>query len=214
MNNDLFGMPEASIALPLPGADLLYIPALALDHHPEELARRLQSNIAWREEEITVWGKKFLQPRLTAWYGDDDVDYSYSGIRLITNSWTPELHKLKVKIEEVSGFEFNSVLLNYYRDHRDSMGFHSDDEPELGPRPVIASLSLGEERALIFKHKTDKSIRPYKFSLQSGSLLIMQGDTQINWRHGIEKASRNCGPRVNLTFRQILKPTRRVDNFS
>jgi alkylated DNA repair dioxygenase AlkB len=100
---------------------------------------------------------------------------------------------------------FNSVLVNYYRDNRDSIGFHSDDEPELGARPVIASLSLGEERTFILKHKRSKSVSPVHLRLASGSLLLMKGDTQRCWRHGILKESRSCGPRVNLTFRTIIQ---------
>ena len=100
--------------------------------------------------------------------------------------------------------DFNSVLLNYYRDHRDSMGMHSDDEPELGERPILASLSLGEERTFILKHKRDKALKPVRLKLASGSLLLMKGDTQRYWKHGIDKETRPCGPRVNLTFRRIL----------
>jgi alkylated DNA repair dioxygenase AlkB len=95
------------------------------------------------------------------------------------------------------------VLLKYYRDNKDSMGFHSDDEPELGERPVIASLSLGEERTFILKHKTLKAIPAVRLRLVSGSVLLMRGDTQRHWKHGIPKESRRCGPRVNLTFRHI-----------
>lgn len=100
--------------------------------------------------------------------------------------------------------DFNSVLLNYYRDNRDSMGLHSDDEPELGPRPTIASVSLGEERTLVFKHKTSQELAPVRLRLAAGSLLVMKGDTQRNWKHGINKEDRHCGPRVNLTFRRIV----------
>jgi alkylated DNA repair dioxygenase AlkB len=101
--------------------------------------------------------------------------------------------------------DFNSVLLNYYRDQRDSMGFHSDDERELGERPIIASLSLGEERTFILKHKTKKHLKTVRLILASGSLLLMKGGTQRYWKHGINKESRPCGPRVNLTFRRILR---------
>ena len=204
MIDDLFGALPDALTLPLAGADLVYFPSVVLDEPAEDIAYRLQREIDWRAEEITVWGKKFLQPRLVAWYGNPHLDYSYSGIRLKPAQWTDDLLKLKHIVEVASSHKFNSVLLNYYRNHQDSMGFHSDDEPELGSKPVIASLSLGEKRVLVFKHKTDKSIRPYRLSLQSGSLLLMRGDTQRNWVHGIEKSTRECGPRINLTFRQIL----------
>jgi alkylated DNA repair dioxygenase AlkB len=106
-------------------------------------------------------------------------------------------------MESIAEARFNSVLLNYYRDQRDSMGFHSDDEPELGDRPVIASLSLGEERTFVFKHRKVKTLKPVRLKLASGSLLLMKGETQSYWKHGIDKESRRCGPRVNLTFRSI-----------
>jgi alkylated DNA repair dioxygenase AlkB len=99
------------------------------------------------------------------------------------------------------------VLLNYYRDHRDSMGMHSDDEPELGPRPAIASVSLGHQRTFILKHRTRKELERVTLPLESGSLLLMKGDTQRHWKHGIDKERRPCGPRINLTFRQILRKT-------
>jgi alkylated DNA repair dioxygenase AlkB len=114
------------------------------------------------------------------------------------------LIKLNFAVEAISNSPFNSVLLNYYRDQRDSMGFHSDDEPELGRNPVIASLSPGEQRTFVMKHKTRKDVATIRQSLESGSLLLMKGETQHYWRHGIDKQSRRCGPRVNLTFRRIL----------
>jgi len=113
------------------------------------------------------------------------------------------LLEIRRRIETVVEAPFNSVLLNYYRDNRDSMGFHSDDEPELGARPVIASLSLGEERTFILKHKANKFAKPVRLRLASGSLLLMKGETQRYWKHGIAKETRRCGPRVNLTFRRI-----------
>lgn len=151
-----------------------------------------------------MWGRKMRQPRLTAWYGDAGSRYAYSGIELDPLPWTPLLGEIKARIEAAVGSNFNSVLLNYYRDHRDSVGFHSDDEPELGARPVIASLSLGEERTFILKHKQSKTAEPVRLRLASRSLLLMKGDTQHYWRHGVPKETRPCGPRVNLTFRTIF----------
>ncbi|MFB3079593.1 MAG: alpha-ketoglutarate-dependent dioxygenase AlkB, partial [Lysobacterales bacterium] len=145
-----------------------------------------------------------LQPRLMAWYGDEYARYTYSGIELEPLPWSPLLADIKNQIERASGARFNSVLLNYYRDQRDSMGFHSDDEPELGRRPVIASLSLGEERTFVMKHKRDRGLTTVRLKLASGSLLVMKGSTQQNWRHGINKLQRSCGPRVNMTFRRII----------
>jgi alkylated DNA repair dioxygenase AlkB len=178
---------------------------LALRGPDAQILRQLIADVAWRQEEIVVWRRKITQPRLIAWYGDSGRGYAYSGIRLNPLPWTPLLRDIKGCVEEAAGSRFNSVLLNYYRDERDSIGYHSDDEPELGERPIIASLSLGEERRFVLKHKTLKSVRPVRLSLASGSLLLMQGDTQRHWRHGIPKESRPCGPRVNLTFRTIIR---------
>jgi alkylated DNA repair dioxygenase AlkB len=141
-------------------------------------------------------------------YGDEGRRYSYSGVALIPLPWTPLLLSIRRRVEDVASWSFNSVLLNYYRDNNDSMGFHSDDEPELGPQPVIASLSLGATRTFVFKSKIDKAAKPVRVALASGHLLIMKGDTQRNWQHGILKESRRCGARINLTFRRIVVPNR------
>ena len=152
-----------------------------------------------------MWGRRLPQPRLAAWYGDAEASYAYSGIELHPLPWTPLLLDIKTRIEETVGSNFNSALLNYYRDHRDSVGFHSDDEPELGAEPVIASLSLGEARTLVFRHRLDRSRKSIRIELGDGSLLLMRGATQRNWKHGIAKERRPCGARVNLTFRRIIQ---------
>ena len=187
--------------LPLIDADLQLWRQVDLARSYASLLHVLVNDTAWRQEEITVYGKPYLQPRLSAWYGD--LAYSYSGIRLEPLPWTPTLLDIKLRIESLVDHEFNSVLLNYYRDQNDSMGMHSDDERELGPQPVIASLSLGEERSFLLKHKSRKDLKTVKLALPAGSLLLMQGQTQSNWRHGINKERQPCGPRVNLTFRSI-----------
>ena len=166
--------------------------------------RHLIDEVPWRAESIVVWGKTYPQPRLIAWYGDNGMSYTYSGIRLEPLPWTQTLSDIKRRVEAVARTDFNSVLLNYYRDHRDSMGLHSDDEPELGEQPILASLSLGEERTFILKHKGEKDLKPVRLKLASGSLLLMKGETQRYWKHGIDKETRPFGPRVNLTFRRIL----------
>ncbi len=158
----------------------------------------------WRSEEITLFGKRYLQPRLTAWYGDSGCGYRYSGLAMEPLPWTGPLLQIKQKLESLCESRFNSVLLNYYRDQNDSMGMHSDDERELGPEPVIASLSLGATRTLAFRHKHRRDVGVLKLSLQDGSVLLMRGRTQACWKHGIAKERQPCGPRVNLTFRQVL----------
>ncbi len=188
--------------LELPDADLLLWRQVDLGRSYDSLLQELTDTTDWRQEEITVYGKLYLQPRLSAWHGD--LSYSYSGIRLESKPWTPTLLGIKARAEALTGKIFNSVLLNYYRDHNDSMGMHSDDERELGRQPAIASLSLGEERTFLLKHKTRKELKTVKLVLPPGSLLLMQGDTQRYWRHGINKERKPCGPRLNLTFRTIV----------
>lgn len=189
--------------LPVPGADISYAERVPLPLPQQTLLDRLIAEIHWRRETISMWGKTYLQPRLIAWYGDPGATYTYSGLQLEPLPWTPLLADVKTTVERLTGTAFNSALLNYYRDHRDSMGLHSDDEAELGPLPTIASLSLGAERTLILKHRRDRTHRQVRLPLAGGSLLVMCGDTQRNWKHGINKEGGPCGPRVNLTFRRI-----------
>ncbi len=169
----------------------------------DELLSLLIDNICWRQESITLYGKTHPQPRLSAWYGDNDAHYSYSGIQLKPVPWTSTLSDLKARVENITGYSFNAVLLNYYRNHHDRMGMHSDDEKELGRQPVIASLSLGEERVFVLRHKFRKDLKTIKLALPSGSLLLMKGDTQACWKHGINRQKYPCGARVNLTFRRV-----------
>lgn len=193
--------------IPIADGEVYYLHKLELGREDNAVFDQIIAEVPWRQERILVWGKIYLQPRLIAWYGDSGSDYTYSGITLTPLPWTDLLLEIKSQIETVIAASFNSVLLNYYRDNRDSMGFHSDDEPELGLRPVIASLSLGEERTLIMKHKANKLVKPIRLKLASGSLLLMKGETQRNWAHGIAKESRPCGPRINLTFRRNIRGT-------
>ncbi len=191
--------------LPIADADVLLYHQIELGQSYDQLLYELIDNTTWRQEEITLFGKAHRQPRLSAWYGNRDSVYTYSGISLRPRPWNQTLLNLKAGVESQLGRSFNSVLLNYYRDQRDSMGMHSDDESELGKQPVIASLSLGEERILLLRHRYRKELGTLKLPLPSGSLLVMKGDTQSHWKHGIAKQNHPCGPRVNLTFRTILK---------
>ena len=188
--------------LPLVDADLLLWrrPDLGCDY--ASLMRQLIEKTEWRQEKVTVYGKSYPQPRLSAWYGD--LSYRYSGLQLEPVPWTALLSRLRQRIEKLTGHTFNSVLLNYYRDQHDCMGMHSDDERELGPRPAIASLSLGESRDFVLRHRSRKDQPSVRLPLESGSLLLMQGTTQQHWRHGINRLKRPCGPRLNLTFRRVL----------
>lgn len=207
MTRDLFENGELRL-LDIPDADIRYWPRVELGAPPENILRALIEHTPWRTEVINLWGKQYQQPRLAAWYGDRGARYTYSGLSLEPLPWTDRLAELRARIEALSCVSFNSVLLNYYRDHHDSMGMHSDDEPELGRHPTIASVSLGEQRTLVLKHKFRTDLKPIHVPLDSGSLLLMQGQTQHYWKHGINKSRRPCGPRVNLTFRRIMASSR------
>ena len=159
-------------------------------------------DLDWETGFITIFGKTHQIPRLQAWYADNEVEYTYSGKKLQRHNWNNLLLEIKEKIENITSFKFNSVLANLYRDGNDSMGLHSDDEKELGKKPVIASLSLGEAREIYFKHKNKKLnlIIPQA----SGQLLVMHGKTQEYWKHEIKKTKKIKKPRINLTFRNII----------
>ena len=200
---DLFERQEQA-RLPVDGAELILWRDAGFGDD-KDLLNRLVAETPWRSENVTVWGKTYPQPRLVAWYGDDAASYTYSGVTLDPQPWTATLMAIRERVEELSAAPFNSVLLNFYRDNRDSMGLHADDEPELGPSPTIASVTLGEARPFVLKHRKCKDVRNVKLELPSGSLLVMKGETQANWKHGIPKQSTPCGPRINLTFRKIVR---------
>jgi alkylated DNA repair dioxygenase AlkB len=164
----------------------------------------LSVGINWKQEQIKLYGKHIDFPRATAWYGDEGQSYTYSGITVLPNPWTPVLLEIKKEVESVSGVAFNSVLLNLYRSERDSVAWHSDDEPELGRDPVIGSVSFGATRRFQLKHKRDKSLRE-QIDLPHGSYLLMRGATQHSWLHQVPKETKPRGPRINLTFRVIKR---------
>ena len=146
--------------------------------------------------------KTLLSPRLAAWHGDPEAVYTYSGVSNTPSSWTETLQQIRTQLERSVGVQFNSVLLNYYRNGEDSMGWHRDNERELGPEPLIASISLGQTRRFLMQHVKHKHLR-WKADLESGSALIMAGQTQKNWRHSLPKSKSRNQPRINLTFRRI-----------
>ncbi|TRO65383.1 alpha-ketoglutarate-dependent dioxygenase AlkB family protein [Christiangramia sabulilitoris] len=156
----------------------------------------------WRHDKIKLFGREIFQPRLTALFGESGKSYTYSGLEMKPVSFTSELEEIRTNCEKVCNSSFNVCLANLYRDGSDSMGWHSDNEKELGDEPVIASVSLGAERIFHIKHKTDKS-ETQKIRLHHGSLLIMKGKTQESWKHQLPKSKRVVSPRVNLTFRRI-----------
>ena len=193
----------APLHINLPNADLIYYGSFFSAAESEKLMNALIGNIAWKHEQITLFGRQVWQPRLTAFYGDLDKPYSYSNISLDPTPWTSELDFIKKRIEDSSRHQFTSVLLNYYRDGQDSMGWHSDDEKELGSNPVIGSVSFGTARRFMLKHKKDKTQKS-SIMLENGSFLLMQGPTQHHWYHQIPKTKKPLGARINLTFRKII----------
>lgn len=189
--------------IPIEDAEVLYDPAFLSVGESQELFTHLLEEIHWEQDEIMMFGKKILQPRKHAWYGDEGLSYTYSGLEMKARAWTAPLQAIKEKIETAYSSTFNSVLLNLYRDGKDSMGWHSDDEKELGKDPVIASLSLGQIRRFHLKHKQKKEIETLRLDLDNGSLLIMAGSTQHYWKHQVSRTAKEVQPRINLTFRLI-----------
>ena len=186
----------------LPDAEIIYFPNFLPEENANSFFQELLENTPWQQDEITVYGKKHLQPRLTALYGNEGKPYSYSNIVMQPHHWTLSLQKIKSLVENISETNFTTVLLNYYRDGNDGNGWHADNEKELGINPVIASLSLGAERNFQLKHNTDTSLKK-NLILENGSLLLMKGTTQNFWKHQIPKTTRPIGSRINLTFRVI-----------
>ena len=190
--------------IPLPDSDI----NLHQDHFDAEIAgnllRELTEEIPWVQNKIKFYGKESLVPRLESWHGDEGMSYTYSGIKMDAKPWTKNLLIIKESIEPIAKTTFNSVLINYYRDGKDRVAWHSDDEKELGKNPVIASVSLGAERKFKLRHKKYKENQlQHEVFLQNGSLLLMSGSTQHHWLHEIPRTAKPIGPRINLTFRVI-----------
>ncbi|WP_299224730.1 alpha-ketoglutarate-dependent dioxygenase AlkB [uncultured Psychroserpens sp.] len=197
---DLFS--EGKTVLKLPNAELIYISNFYNKIKANHYFNYLKAKIEWQQDDITIFGKTYKQPRLTALYAENSASYSYSNITMKPKPFTKELIQLKSDIEKASDHKFTSVLLNRYRNGNDSNGWHADNEKELGKNPIIASLSFGEKRYFHFKHRTIKTER-YKLALEHGSLLIMRGDMQHHWLHQIAKTKKQVDERINLTFRRI-----------
>jgi len=165
---------------------------------------KLRNDIQWKSETATIWGKKVVMKRKIAWHGDEGKSYTYSGLTVHPNKWNDTLLSIKEKIEIVSPSKFNSVLLNDYSSGEVGMGWHSDNEKELGRNPIIGSVSFGVERDFFLRHKTNKGLDKITINLKSGSLLLMFGNTQHHWDHSIPKRMKVKDQRINLTFRKII----------
>ncbi len=190
------------IILNLPDAEIIYYPTLFDKKVSDSIFNQLKNEIPWQQDEIQVYGKIHPQPRLTALFGNDGKPYSYSNIKMQPHPWSLNLRKIKAIVESVTDTHFTTVLLNYYRDGKDSNGWHADNERELGENPIIASVSFGAQRVFQLKHNTLIDQKK-NIVLENGSLLIMKGPTQHFWKHQIPKTSKPTGPRINLTFRII-----------
>lgn len=196
----MFG--QEPIAYNLPQADIAYYPNF-LDHDKAtHYFNTLLKSIPWQQDDITIFGKTYKQPRLTALYANNQKPYSYSNLTMHPKVFTQPLLEIKNLVEQVSHSHFTTCLLNLYRDGNDSNGWHADNEKELGHNPVITSVSLGADRIFKLKHRHDKSLKQ-DLILQHGSLLLMKGKTQHYWLHQIPKTKKQVGKRINLTFRII-----------
>ena len=183
------------------GEARLWPQAFAADE-ATSLLRELRTGLNWQQEEILMFGQRRLVPRLVAWHGDSGARYVYSGTEHQPLPWTPTLERIRDRASALTGVAFNAVLLNLYRDGRDGMGWHADNEPELGRNPVIASVSLGAERRFCLRHRRRRDLK-LDLPLPHGSLLCMSGATQHHWLHALPKTRRPAGERINLTFRQV-----------
>jgi alkylated DNA repair dioxygenase AlkB len=198
----LFDEPiDYSKAIDIRDGSYIYIPNFFGKGVADIYLQKFISAILWKQESMNMYGKQLNFPRLTAWYGENNKPYSFSGITLQPNPWTPELLEIKQLIEPKCHVNFNSVLLNRYRDGNDSISWHTDAEKELGRNPVIASVNFGAEREFQMRHNNTKE--RVDISLKHGSLLIMQGALQHYWQHQVPKTKKVVQERINLTFRVI-----------
>lgn len=187
--------------LPYDGSVIYHGSFLSGDEADALFAELLEAE-PWEEHHLTMFGRRIPEPRRSVWHAGDGLSYTYSGVPRRAFPWTPTLRNLADRCEAVAGAAFNGVLVNLYRDGNDSMGWHSDDERELGPEPVIASLSLGAIRAFDLRHRqTGETVRTL---LPHGSLLVMSGASQASWHHRVPRAARTRSARINLTFRRLL----------
>jgi alkylated DNA repair dioxygenase AlkB len=194
---------DAFRRLDLPDAEVCYWPEAFVEPEASQRFSELRNDIEWRGEEVVVFCRRHPVPRLVAWHGDAGARYTYSGTPHEPSPWTPALERIRERVQALADCEFNSVLLNLYRDGRDGMGWHADDEPELGPDPVIAAVSLGAARRFCLRHRRHRGTR-LDLALGQGSLLLMSGATQRHWVHSVPKTVVPVGERINLTFRSVM----------
>ncbi|AIY14617.1 alpha-ketoglutarate-dependent dioxygenase AlkB family protein [Cellulophaga baltica] len=201
---DLFSTDEVrKTEFVLPGADIVLFENYFSTEESNKLFNNLIKNTPWQQEQITIHGKEVDYPRLTAWYGDATKDMKYTNTKSTMHSWSADLLFIKERIEQEVNVKFTRCLLNYYRDGKDSVDWHQDYKGEQRKNTVIASVTLGATRPFQLKHSTRKGLKRLAIPLTHGSLLLMQGATQENWKHKIPKTTKKIKPRINLTFRWL-----------
>lgn len=186
------------------GGELYYYNSIIDEQDARIFFDDLLKSVLWKHEPIKMFGKSIMQPRLTAMYGNEGMSYGYSGIRMPASTWTNTLQLIKNRVEQITQSTFNVALLNRYRDQNDSMGWHRDNERELGRQPFIASVSFGAVRAFQIRPYKSKTT-PFSLHLGNGSLLLMKGDMQTYWEHQLPKSRHVCGTRINITFRKVFE---------
>jgi len=207
---DLFGNPvpskgigvEQTGNIHIRNGEYVYIPGFFNQLESIRFLKSLREKVIWKQESMNMYGKKVEFPRLMAWYSYDNMPYSFSGISLNPNPWTEEILEIKHRIEPLANIIFNRALLNLYRNGKDSVSWHADDEPELGQNPIVASVSFGATRKLQLRHNITRE--KIEFHLTNGSLLIMKGELQHYWQHQVPKTQNKIGERINLTFRVMF----------
>jgi len=209
MQLDLLARREPSsgevVRFALPDADVALWPRFLARSQADRCLEALPRELLWRQDKVQMWGRSYDVPRLQQWFADEGLCYTWSGIRMAPAPWHPLLVGLRRRLLGLLGVDFNSALANLYRDGRDTVGWHADDEPELGEAPIIASVSLGATRDFVLRHRRRRDLATTTIPLEHGSLLVMRGPTQACWEHALPRRLRVTAPRVNLTFR-VARP--------
>lgn len=198
---------ESLVKTLAPAGELVYVQDWIEPDRADALFESLRGEVTWQTRTITMFGRRVLQPRLIAFQGDDGIRYAYSGETYRSECWHPAVAGLRDALAGATGVRFNCALLNLYRHGQDSMGWHADNEPELGSEPTIASISLGAERRFVLRRRCAKQCR-VELVPAHGSLIVMRGDVQHHWQHQVPKTARATDERINLTFRKIVRNSR------
>jgi alkylated DNA repair dioxygenase AlkB len=203
MQFELFGAKPSWEQISAVDAEIRLLHGFLSSTQTRQIFDNLLNAVPWRHDKIRLYGREHMLPRLQQWFGDEGGVYRWSGIEMVPEPWSPVLRAIKLEVETAARTQFNSLLVNLYRDGKDTVSWHSDDEPGLGVDPVIASVSLGASREFLLRHKTRREIPKISMTLSDGSLLLMAGPTQRCWEHSVPRRAAATGARINLTFRNI-----------